>query len=569
MSVQLLRVTLASEADLLSVRHHLWHVAQLLGFAAPDRLRLLLAVGALARMALRQATSGEITIGVDLAATPQRLEVHVRDAGPGLGRVASRVAEARDLVETFEIETSPGRGTHIRLADRIPAKKTFTRADLADIVGILSKSSASHPIAEVEQQDADIREVIARLGARDDDIERLRQELEDTNRGVVALYAELDMRAEQLREASELKSRFLSNMSHEFRTPLNSILALCGLLRDRVDGDLTAEQEKQVSYIRRSAEDLLALVNDLLDLAKVEAGKLDVRPRHFHIEELLSTLRGALRPLQRPDDVELVFAAEPGLPELFTDEGKLAQILRNLVSNALKFTLKGRVDVHVAADPAHPDHVVIEVRDTGVGIPREKFDFIFEEFGQVENALQKSVRGTGLGLPLSRRLAQLLGGELTVDSTPGEGSVFNLRVPIHAPGVEPEATAEPRRVLIIDDDDTFRYVLAQTIRSATAFEIVEARGAEEGFRLARAETPDVISLDLQMPEQDGFSLLQRLADDEALRHIPVIVASSLLVSAEVQARLPADVLLLPKQSLTRELVETLLRDALARGRRHV
>ncbi len=124
-------------------------------------------------------------------------------------------------------------------------------------------------------------------------------------------------------------------------------------------------------------------------------------------------------------------------------------------------------------------------------------------------------------------------------------------------------------MLIIDDDDTFRYVLAQTIRSATAFEIVEARGAEEGFRLARAETPDVISLDLQMPEQDGFSLLQRLADDEALRHIPVIVASSLLVSAEVQARLPADVLLLPKQSLTRELVETLLRDALARGRRHV
>lgn len=569
MSVQLLRVTLAGEADLLSIRHHLWHAAHLLGFAAADRLRLLVAVGALARVALRQATSGEISLGVDLAATPQRLEILVRDAGPGLGRAASRLSEARALVGIFESDTSPGRGTHIRLAEAIPGRRTWTRADLADIVGVLAQASADKPPADFEQQDADIREVIERLGGRDEDIERLRQELEDTNRGVVALYAELDMRAEQLREASELKSRFLSNMSHEFRTPLNSILALCGLLRDRVDGDLSAEQERQVSYIRRSAEDLLALVNDLLDLAKVEAGKLEVRPQAFRIEDLLSTLRGALRPLHRPEAVELAFTADSDLPELVTDEGKLAQILRNLVSNALKFTVQGRVAVHVSADSTRRDFIVIEVSDTGVGIPHDKLDIIFEEFGQVENPLQKTARGTGLGLPLSRRLAQLLGGDLGVQSAANEGSVFTVRVPVRAPGVAPEAADEPGRILVIDDDDTFRYVMAQTIRSCSNLDVIEARGVEEGLRLAHAQKPNIIALDLQMPEQDGFTLLERLAGDPMLRDVPVIVASSLLVSADVRARLPDSALLLPKQSLSRELVETLLRDAVARGRTHV
>ena len=258
---------------------------------------------------------------------------------------------------------------------------------------------------------------------------RLNTELEDTNRGVVALYAELDERAEQLRQASELKSRFLSNMSHEFRTPLNSILALSRLLMDRTDGPLTVEQERQVTYIRRSAESLTELVNDLLDLAKVEAGKLEIRPSYFTIGELFGALRGVMKPLQQNDAVDLIFEDVTDCPPLFTDEAKLAQILRNLISNALKFTERGEVRVAAAFD-SETRQCRLEVLDTGIGIAPEDQEVVFQEFSQVANTLQYRAKGTGLGLPLSRRLAELLGGTLTLRSTPGTGSTFTLCIPM-------------------------------------------------------------------------------------------------------------------------------------------
>ncbi len=172
----------------------------------------------------------------------------------------------------------------------------------------------------------------------------MNRELDETNRGVVALYAELNDKADFLQRASELKSHFLSNMSHEFRTPLNSILALSQILIDRMDGDLTPEQEKQVTFMRRSAQDLTDLVNDLLDLAKVEAGKVTIRPAEFSVESLFAALRGMLRPLlAQNSSVSLVFEDPVGIPELYTDEAKVSQVLRNFISNALKFTERGEV----------------------------------------------------------------------------------------------------------------------------------------------------------------------------------------------------------------------------------
>ena len=187
------------------------------------------------------------------------------------------------------------------------------------------------------------------LRQRQEELARLNRELEDTNRGVVALYAELDERADHLRRADEVKTRFLSNMTHEFRTPLNSILALTRLLLDRVDGELTPEQERQVYFIRKSAENLSELVNDLLDLAKVEAGKIVVRPAEFEVRNLFGALRGMLRPLLLNTSVNLVFEEPDGIPPLHTDEGKVSQILRNFISNALKFTEQGEVRVSGAA----------------------------------------------------------------------------------------------------------------------------------------------------------------------------------------------------------------------------
>jgi signal transduction histidine kinase len=262
---------------------------------------------------------------------------------------------------------------------------------------------------------------------RQEELQRLNQELEDTNRGVVALYAELDERVEQLRRANALKAQFMSYMSHEFRTPLDSMLALSGLLLDRVDGELTDEQEKQVGFMRRSARDLLNMVDDLLDTARVDAGKVAVRVAPVSVGDLFAALRATLRPLLVGESTQLVFDDPAGIPVLVTDESKVAQILRNFVSNALKFTEAG--EVRVTARAPDDDHLAFTVRDTGIGIAAEDQARIFEDFAQVDGALQRTRRGTGLGLPLSRKLARLLGGDVGLESAPGRGSTFTLTLP--------------------------------------------------------------------------------------------------------------------------------------------
>ena len=203
---------------------------------------------------------------------------------------------------------------------------------------------------------------------------------------MVALYAELDQNADDLRRVSELKTSFLSNLSHEFRTPLNSITSLCQLLKSRSDGDLSAEQEKQIPLHSRSASELTELVNDLLDLAKVEAGKTDIKPRHFEVQDVFGALRGMLKPLLIGNSLELIFDADPTLPPLYTDEGKVSQILRNLISNALKFTRRGHV--RLSAHLENDEFIVFRVSDTGIGIAPEDQERIFEEFVQMEGELQ-------------------------------------------------------------------------------------------------------------------------------------------------------------------------------------
>jgi signal transduction histidine kinase len=281
------------------------------------------------------------------------------------------------------------------------------------------------------------------LRQREEEVVRLNKELEDTNRGVVALYAELDEKADFLRRASEIKTRFLANMSHEFRTPLNSIRSLARFLLDPADGPLAPEKEKQAGYILKAAESLAVLVNDLLDLAKVEAGKLEVRVETLDVVDLFGTLRGTFRPLLDPgSQVALVFEDASGLPHLRTDEGKVTQILRNFISNALKFTERGEVRVRAAAGPG--DTIVFSVADTGIGIDPGDRDRIFEEFAQVDGPMQTRVKGTGLGLPLSRKLATLLGGGIDLQSTPGTGSRFELTLPRYYPGATANAASGER-----------------------------------------------------------------------------------------------------------------------------
>jgi signal transduction histidine kinase len=259
------------------------------------------------------------------------------------------------------------------------------------------------------------------------DVEALRTELEETNRGVVALYAELDAQADALREATELKSRFLAYMSHEFRTPIGSIQSIARLLADRVDGPLTDEQARQVRFIQETSAEFAEMVNDLLDLAKVEAGRVVISPAWFELVDLFSALRGMFKPVLTNPDVVLAFEEPHAVPPLFSDDRKLAQILRNFISNALKFTSRG--EVRVSATGNADGTITFAVKDTGIGIAPEFHRAVFQDFTQIDSPVQKRLRGTGLGLSLSKKLAKMLGGDVTVTSTLGSGSTFSLTIP--------------------------------------------------------------------------------------------------------------------------------------------
>jgi signal transduction histidine kinase len=277
----------------------------------------------------------------------------------------------------------------------------------------------------------------ARLADRESLLDALNEELAETNNGVVALYAELDDRAEQLAQASDLKSRFLSYMSHEFRTPLGTITSLAHILLARTDGPLTDEQERQMQFIRTSANELTEMVDDLLDLAKVEAGRITISPEWFEMMDLFSALRGMFRPIVDSEAVDLVFEQPDDIPPLYTDHKKLSQILRNFVSNALKFTPKGTV--RVGASSESPGMVTFSVTDTGIGIAPEHAATLFNDFVQIASPLQRRLRGTGLGLSLSRKLAGLLGGDVQVQSEVGVGSTFSVTVLARLPGYEEQA----------------------------------------------------------------------------------------------------------------------------------
>jgi len=263
------------------------------------------------------------------------------------------------------------------------------------------------------------------------EIRSLREELDETNRGVVALYGELDVQAEKLRKATELKSRFLSYMSREFRTPIGAIRSNARLLLDHVDGPLTTEQTQHVGFIQETAAEFSEMVNDLLDLAKIEAGRLEISPGWFEMMDLFAALRGMFKAMADNVELSLVFEEPGDLPRFYTDNRKLSQILRNFISNALKFTPQG--EIKVSAELVGDMLVKFSVADTGIGIASEFHDAIFNDFTQVDSPIQKRLRGTGLGLALSKQLAQLLGGWVEVQSALGEGSTFSVIVPAHLP----------------------------------------------------------------------------------------------------------------------------------------
>jgi signal transduction histidine kinase len=441
MSQRILAVALESDKDVVLVRQRARQVSAVLGFAKQDQVRIATAVSEVARAVCHGGAGARATFLLADTPTRQQLEVTVsvtRGAPAGSEGAALTdlaLVTAHRLMDACEVEGNPG-AQAIRMRKMLPQEPPVGPERLVKLSAELAATPAANSYEEVQQQNRELVETLAELRERQEDLLSLTRELEDTNRGIVALYAEIEDKAERLRRADEMKSRFLSNTSHELRTPLSSIRALSKLLLDRMDGDLTAEQEHQVHLIERTATEMSDLVNDLLDLAKIEAGRVETQLAPVVVENLFRALKGMMRPLVNAERVELVFD-DGGIAEAFeSDEGMLSQILRNFISNALKFTEDGSVRVSAAHDP-EADMLTFAVTDTGIGIDAEHLHLIFEEFAQVENPLQRRSKGTGLGLPLCRRLAELLGGRVDVNSRPGVGSTFMLTLPRQFPHPAP------------------------------------------------------------------------------------------------------------------------------------
>ena len=547
MSRALLKVAIQYEQDVVIARQRARQIAALLGFDLQDQVRIATAVSEIVRNAFRYATGGRVEFLVEGESSPQLLLVHVTDQGTGIpnlpeilsGQYRSKtgmglgIVGARRLMDQVEIRSPSGQGTQVVLKKIFPPRvPALTSARMALIAKELTSRPPASPAEELQQQNQELLRTLGELRERQDELLILNRELEDTNRGVVALYAELDEKADYLRRADEMKSRFLSNMSHEFRTPLNSIRALSRLLIERADGELTGEQEKQVNFILKSANELTELVDDLLDLAKIEAGKTEVRPIEFSVANLFSALRGMLRPLIATESVQLVFDdVDPALL-MFSDEGKISQILRNFISNAIKFTERGEVRVSAVIDEVGKS-IAFSVADTGVGISSEDQARIFEEFTQVANKLQGRVKGTGLGLPLCRRLARLLQGEVAVNSEVGIGSTFTATVPkIFVETADVVAEPDDLQldlslvpVLVVDDDAETRLLYEKYLRG-TRYQPVSARNLREARELTSRVQPRAIILDILLRGEDSWRWLGELKRDPATAHIQVLVATT-------------------------------------------
>ena len=556
---ELARLDVSVESDVFTVRRHGREVAMLLGYDEHNQVRIATALSEISRDVLEAGGGGSIALGVDQVTAS--LAVSVVSHRPLLSCASdgwtAGVSGARRLMDGLDMDPT---GREVRLVKKLPAVGRADDEHLESIRARLFDSGRGSPLDELRVQNEQLLATLEQLSGRQEDLFRLNQELEETNRGVmamyeelsseleetnrgvVALYAELDDRTAQLEQVSQSKSRFLSSISHELRTPINSVNALAGLLLDADSDPLTGEQRHQVELIKSSASGLLQMVNELLDLAKAESGRLEPVPAVVDLRSVFADLRGAFRPLVSAG-VRLEIAEPEQVLTVETDEALLRQVLGNLLSNSVKFTESGVVSM-VSRLMESGQHLEITVADSGVGIPSEEQDRIFEEFYQVRGPRQVGRRGTGLGLAYVKRVMEVLEGTVGLASEPGHGTTVTLTLPLHWPalGAADGATGPAEdvhldSVLVVDDDPSFRQALRGLLQGV-AGRVIEAGDGTEALT-ALESRPDAVFLDLRMPGLDGPEVLARMGEDPELRSIPVVIVSSSDVTLPQYACLPA------------------------------
>ncbi|TQS40037.1 ATP-binding protein [Cryptosporangium phraense] len=561
-----LRVHLRGEADVFALRHSARSVAAAVGLDGSDQTRVATALSEVGRVLLAFPTAVTAVFEVT-----QVLEIRLAGPGPTDVRDRPGLAAAARLVDDLDV-SQQGDQVLITLRKKLPPGRVV---DVPRVRAELAALRPTTPADELWRQNQDLltaleeaeqsRDAQIRMNAELEETNRgvmalygeLTEELEHTNQGVVALYAELEDRSQRLREANDAKTRFLRHVNHELRAPVNSILGLIRVMTDLADPPFSDEQQHQIELMRRSAADLLRMVNDLLDLAKAEATRIQPSWEDVDLRVLLGQLRAALAPAHARADVALVVADPDPPPALVSDGMLLTQVLRNLLTNALKYTVAGsvRLDLSVAGDS-----LTFVVADTGIGIPADQQERVFEEFYQVPGTLQAQVGGTGLGLPLVRRLVAALGGELALRSEPGTGTTVTVVVPREpAPSGPVTAGSDPMRVVLVDDDPTFRRMLRTALDSTPGpLEVAEVADAREALPVIQRIRPHLIFLDLRMPEMSGEEILAALRADSALATVPVVVVTS---ETDWTGGSDPYVALLPKADLDEATVAEAMRSA--------
>lgn len=433
-------------------------------------------------------------------------------------------------------------------------KETMNSAIIVPILGTRKTHgvllAASGDTFRLEEADMEFFVMISRVlgGAVENaflysDIVEKTKELEDFNEQlsisklwVEEANAQLVQANQQLEEASRLKSQFLANMSHELRTPLNSIIGFTNLVLTDDVTPPTGEQKEGLEIVLRNARNLLSLINDILDLSKIEAGRITVSAEEFDVSSVIEDAISTVAPLVGGKPVQLLYETDPGLPRFNSDFVRIKQIILNLLSNAAKFTETGHIKV--IAKPLEGNLASLAVEDTGPGVPDSYLEVIFEEFRQIDGSNTRKHGGTGLGLAISRKLARMLGGDITVESELGKGSTFTLTLPaVYIPSDRPKTVeradvpptsvsgSDPNNLVVCVDDDPEVLMLLKNHLEAEGFEFVGVTDSTDAIETIREQRPVLVTLDIMMPDKDGWQILQELKVDPDLNNIPVVIHS--------------------------------------------
>ena len=538
---ELVRLRIAAEADVFAARQRGRTVAALVGLDNQDQVRVATALSELCRELAGMGQPATVALGVSSGGAPRLVITATWSITRGWADLEGTegLAAATRLMDSCAVRRRTGKGEAV-LTRRL---RDTTEPMTPERVDALRRQCRTAPAGSMLEalriHNQDLLSALEDLQARQDDLVRanaeleetnpgvlalhaeLSEELEQTNQGVVALYAELDEATRQLRAASESKTRFWAGVSHELRTPLNSVLGLSRLLLDSAADGLTDEQRLQIELIRDSGATLLTLVNDLLDVARAEAGQIEVRFQLVDIGPLVERLSVALRPMVA-EGVELLVDFPRSGHVLRTDPALVERVVVNLLSNAVKFTAR-----------------------------------VFEEFYQVPGPPQRARAGTGLGLSYARRVATVLGGSLTLDSAPGRGTTVVLRLPV-ALGVDgPERYDD---VLVVEDDPAFRQIAHSALQPFTQ-RITDAGSGREALRILAERRPDLVVLGLNIPEPDGVDVLGRMRSDPGLRDVPVVVVTAAQLGAADLAALSASAVVLDKARFRAALLPHVVADA--------